>query len=130
MELKNVDFAEGRVIWKQSFIDDKIVIPTKKKSEINQNTEWLIGEAVTNLYVGLCREMRGEKLSASRFIQQYAVDRIISLSYLIEKGNGMLYKLMNFHPNADLNRGFPKYLKTYLSLFRVIIKTMNLQLKY
>ena len=45
----------------------------------------LVGEALTNLYVGLGRYHRGEKLSAARFIQGYAVDRIVELSELIEE---------------------------------------------
>ena len=47
--------------------------------------EWLIGEALTNLYVGLSRDRRGEKLSAMRFIQGYAVDRILELSEKVEE---------------------------------------------
>jgi hypothetical protein len=47
-------------------------------------TEWLVGEALTNLYVGLGRYRRGEKLSAARFIQNYAVDRILDLAARIE----------------------------------------------
>jgi len=39
-----------------------------------------LGEALTNLYVGLGRYARGEKLSAARFIQQYAVDHILELA--------------------------------------------------
>jgi hypothetical protein len=34
---------------------------------------------LTNLYVGLHRELRGERLTAARFIQTYAVDRVIDL---------------------------------------------------
>jgi hypothetical protein len=45
-----------------------------------RNQEWLIGEALTNLYVGKAREKRGERLSAMRFIQGYAVDRLIELA--------------------------------------------------
>ena len=43
----------------------------------------LLGEALTNLYVGLCRFYRGEKLSAFRFIQGFAVDRVIDLAGLM-----------------------------------------------
>ena len=39
-----------------------------------------LGEALTNLYVGMAREKRGEKLSAMRFIQGYAVDRLLELA--------------------------------------------------
>jgi len=46
--------------------------------------EWHLGEALTNLYIGLGRYRRGEKLSAARFIQQYAVDRVVELTHLLE----------------------------------------------
>ena len=46
--------------------------------------EWSLGEALTNLYVGLSRLRRGEKLSAMRLIQYHAVDRILELSEKIE----------------------------------------------
>jgi hypothetical protein len=48
------------------------------------------GEALTNLYVGLLRYHRGEKLSAARFIQGYAVDRILELSALLEPEHSAL----------------------------------------
>ena len=80
-ELIKVVFSPGRVIWKAMGISDNIGIP-KRSIERKQkpSTEWLIGEAITNLYVGLSRDRRGEKLSAMRFIQSYAVDRILELS--------------------------------------------------
>lgn len=84
-ELSTAAFAPGRVIWKRPEAPDSIgspahpTLPAKRK-----NTEWLVGEAVTNLYVGLERHRRGEKLSAERFIQHYAVDRILELTELIE----------------------------------------------
>jgi lincosamide nucleotidyltransferase B/F len=46
--------------------------------------EWLLGEILTNLYVGLMRLRRGERLSAQRFIQRYAVDSVMQLCSLIE----------------------------------------------
>ena len=49
---------------------------------------WLIGEALTNVYVGLLRDLRGEKLSAMRFIQVYAVDRILELAERSEPAAG------------------------------------------
>ncbi len=79
-ELENAIFAPGRIIWKANSVDDDIRIPKRKKDEKETHTtEWLIGEALTNLYVGLSRERRGEKLSALRFIQSYAVDRCLEL---------------------------------------------------
>jgi len=46
--------------------------------------DFLLGEALTNLYVGLTRLRRGERLSAARFIQGYAVDQVVRLFPLVE----------------------------------------------
>ena len=40
-----------------------------------------MNEALTNLFVGVCRFQRGEKLAAMRMVQQAAVDRILDLVY-------------------------------------------------
>lgn len=42
-----------------------------------------------NLLVGMSREKRGEKLSAMRFIQGYAIDRILEMANDIETPQGM-----------------------------------------
>ena len=80
-ELERIPFAEGRLVWKAAHISDKLRIPKSKAGrETPQNEDWLLGEALTNIYVGLCRFRRGEKLSAARFVQGYALDRIVDLS--------------------------------------------------
>ncbi len=84
-ELSSVPFAPGRVVWRRPQIDEtigapKLASPPARPPEV----EWLVGEALTNLYVGLGRFRRGEKLSAMRFIQHYAVDRILELARLVE----------------------------------------------
>ena len=91
-ELESPEFANsgwsatGRVIWKAGDFEvpahllEKAVKPTAQRTP-----EWLLGEALTNLYVGLLRYQRGEKLSAARFIQGYSVDRIIELSDIVEQ---------------------------------------------
>lgn len=84
-ELKNIPFAPGRIVWKRDGIPDTISQPTFASApQAEHSRDWLIGEALTNLYVGLNREKRGEKLSAGRFIQGYAVDRILELVEQIE----------------------------------------------
>ena len=84
-ELKEAVFSPGRVIWKAKGIPDNIgIAECARKQKQQSSTEWLIGEAVTNLYVGLSRNKRGEKLSAMRFIQNYAVDRILELAEKVE----------------------------------------------
>jgi hypothetical protein len=89
-ELRTIPFARGRIVWKQPWIEDAICVPVVAGTPPPaQPVEWLVGEALTNLYVGLGRFRRGEKLSAARFIQNYAVDRILELSTLLEKETGI-----------------------------------------
>ena len=86
-ELREIPFTSERVVWRRPDVSETIHQPTKTPAPSAQRTqEFLIGEAVTNLYVGLGRDKRGEKLSATRFIQGYAVDRLLELADFIEPG--------------------------------------------
>jgi lincosamide nucleotidyltransferase B/F len=79
-ELETVPFANGRIVWKRPSVAGTIAHSIKRSSNQTQRSQaWLLGEALTNLYVGLGRERRGERLSALRFIQGYAVDRLLEL---------------------------------------------------
>jgi lincosamide nucleotidyltransferase len=80
-ELETAVFSPGRIVWKADGVDENIRIPKRTpKEQAKGSREWMLGEALTNLYIGLAREKRGEKLSAARFIQSYAVDRCLELA--------------------------------------------------
>ncbi len=84
-ELQGIPFAPGRIVWKRDDAPETIHRPAKEPIRAERRTkEFLIGEAITNLYVGMGRDKRGERLSAMRFIQGYAVDRLLELSEHIE----------------------------------------------
>ncbi|MEW5829177.1 MAG: hypothetical protein AB1846_09840 [Chloroflexota bacterium] len=84
-ELEAIPFAPGRVVWKQPQVSPDIGRPAKgPTNRPKRNPDFLLGEALTNLYVGLGRDKRGEKLSATRFIQGYAVDRLVELAGEVE----------------------------------------------
>lgn len=86
-ELQGIPFAPGRIVWKREDAPENIHSPAKEPIRAaRRDKEFLVGEAVTNLYVGMGRDKRGEKLSAMRFIQGYAVDRLLELSEYIEPG--------------------------------------------
>jgi hypothetical protein len=86
-ELASIPFAPGRIVWHDPSFDPALLAPTLPQREARP-AEWLLGEALTNLYVGLARYRRGEKLSAQRFIQHYAVDRVLELApYLAQPEN-------------------------------------------
>ena len=82
-ELSIIPFPAGRIVWKADGFDETITTPQTRQHH-ERSVEWLLGEALTNLYVGLGRFHRGEKLSATYFIQNYALGRIVDLAPRIE----------------------------------------------
>ena len=84
-ELQGIPFAPGRIVWRRDDAPETLNQPAKTSVRAAaRDKEFLIGEALTNLYVGMGRDKRGEKLSAMRFIQGYAVDRLLELAEYIE----------------------------------------------
>lgn len=83
-EVKQMPHGEGRIIWCEEGFDPSICRPTYQGNfgEIELNRA--VGEVLTNLYIGLCRFARGEKLAAARCIQNLALDQLLACSHLIE----------------------------------------------
>ncbi|MEV4489466.1 hypothetical protein AB0K04_05035 [Micromonospora coxensis] len=67
--------------------------------------EFHLNEALTNLYVGLHRELRGERLTASRFIQSYAVDRVLALARLTSPAGA--HRRDPFDPTRRVEQAYP-----------------------
>jgi hypothetical protein len=84
-ELKNIPFSKGRIVWKKGDFDEHICEPVVKEMPKAKNIDFLLGEALTNIYVGLGRYHRGEKLSGYKFIQEYAFSRVLEIMTLLEK---------------------------------------------
>jgi hypothetical protein len=79
-ELENAVYTEGRIVWKDVTFDEQWRIPKKQPVPWKpESREWLIGEIVTCLYVGLCRLRRGEQLSAWRLVQGHAFTLLLEL---------------------------------------------------
>ena len=78
-ELDGIPYAGARAVWQ------RVPIPLEPNQHLPARTDHLdtvelhVDEALTNLYVGLQRELRGERLTAMRFIQVFAVDRLLSI---------------------------------------------------
>ena len=83
-ELAGIPFAPGSMVWKKDDVPDTLAQPLKLSSASTIDPEWGTGEALTNLFVGLQRYARGERLSAFRFVQGYALDRILRLTQHLE----------------------------------------------
>jgi lincosamide nucleotidyltransferase len=82
-ELASIPFTRGRIIWKDDTFDESLCVPQPTRQS-EHTREWLLGEALTNLYVGLGRVQRGEILSGTRLIQSYAVDHLLELTKFLE----------------------------------------------
>lgn len=79
-ELENATFTEGRIVWKDDTFHEQWRIPKRQPVPWKpESREWLIGEIVTCLYVGLCRLRRGEQLAAWRFVQGHAFTLLLEL---------------------------------------------------
>lgn len=76
-ELPGIPFVGPRLVWSRP----GFVLPERPAvaPAAHDTVEFHLNEALTNLYVGLHRELRGERLAAMRFIQVYALDRVLSL---------------------------------------------------
>ncbi|MCY9665481.1 hypothetical protein M5X11_10985 [Paenibacillus alginolyticus] len=86
-EVKQIPHGTGRMIWCEEGFDPAITAPTYSSSyDVNpQDINYAVGEILSSLYVGLCRYARGEKLSATRHIQNSALDKLLACSQLFAK---------------------------------------------
>jgi hypothetical protein len=82
-ELAGSAFSPGRIVWKRPGAPNGLEVPRRSAGAL-PTFDHQVCEALTNLYVGLHRDARGEKLAAARLIQTHAVDRVITLLGLLE----------------------------------------------
>ncbi|MFN8449840.1 MAG: hypothetical protein U0521_14960 [Anaerolineae bacterium] len=82
-ELEAIPYAPGRIVWKADGFDERMAQPGVR-TPYKYALDWLLGEALTNLLIGMSRYRRGEKLAALRLIQISAVDQVIRLAPYIE----------------------------------------------
>lgn len=81
-ELRRATYAPGRWVWRR---DDRVDAALERPAmplPQRRDTAWLLGEALSNLVVGLRRHARGERLAAMRMVQVYALDRVLELAAL------------------------------------------------
>lgn len=110
-EIEKADYSEGRIVWKSRDYNNLGIIKPKKEfyKEMPKSIDYDVNEALTNLYVGLCRYRRGELLSATRFIQSYAVDGLIRVVHLIEKTQNA--QADKFNQDRRLELSYPEFSK-------------------
>ncbi|WP_299450023.1 hypothetical protein [uncultured Serinicoccus sp.] len=78
-QLAALPVVGARVVWARDGHDPLTSASTPPTPTALDTVGIHLNEALTNLYVGLHRELRGERLTAMRFIQVYAVDHVLAL---------------------------------------------------
>jgi hypothetical protein len=77
-ELGAVSFPPGRLVWARAHAPAGLEAGSVPGRSSLDTPETHVNEALTNLYVGLHRDARGERLAAMRLIQVHAVDRLLT----------------------------------------------------
>ncbi len=111
-ELERADFRRARTVWAREGIE--LSSSGAAPARTLPTVEVLANEALSNLYVGLLRERRGEHLAAFRMIQTNALDRILELHDVLGAERdverdpyGSERRFEARHPDvSDLVRGF------------------------
>ena len=93
--------------------------------KINRDREWLLGEILCNLYLGLGRYQRGEKLAAYDLIQNRAVKLWTELISLETTSKSNFIDI--FNTNRRFEEGYPKEAKQ-LPHFLARLRTLFLSL--
>jgi len=106
-ELARLPFTGARVVWQRPDAPAGLAEcgPPPRPATPYDTVEFHLNEALTNLYVGLHRELRGERLSASRFIQSYAVDRVLALMRLTAPD--VAHRRDPFDPGRRVEQAYP-----------------------
>lgn len=106
-ELARLPVSGARVVWQRPDAPAGLAEcgPPPRPATPYDTVEFHLNEALTNLYVGLHRELRGERLTAARFIQSYAVDRVLALLRLTSPGAG--HRRDPFDPSRRVEQAYP-----------------------
>ncbi|SBT37423.1 hypothetical protein [Micromonospora auratinigra] len=107
-ELTRLPVTGVRVVWQRADVpvDLASCAPPPRPATPYDTVEFHLNEALTNLYVGLHRELRGERLTATRFIQSYAVDRVLALVRLTDPA-AVGHRRDPFDPSRRVEQAYP-----------------------
>lgn len=102
-ELATIAYTPGRVVWRR---DEALEVFATPRLEITRETAaYYYEEALTNLYVGLLRERRGETLAGFELVQVAAVQNV--LKAIGEQGDP-------FNPTRRVESRHPKMISFLL----------------
>lgn len=85
-EMSKINYSGGRIVWKRDTFDAS-TLPMQNGPALNgkqAELDYCLNEALTNLYVGITRYARGEKLNATFFVESYALSHVLKVLHLLE----------------------------------------------
>jgi len=85
--LRDIPFVGARIVWQRPGCDLDLSDRGSGDDGNSDTVDVHLNECLANLFVGLNREIRGERLAASRFIQVFAVDQVLALVRLTNPGH-------------------------------------------
>lgn len=105
-QLRESSFPAGRIVWRRNDAPPGLERWGRGPAAMPHATaEDQANEALTNLYVGLHREARGERLAAMRLIQVHAVDRLINFLELSDTEGGKRQDLFTIERGTEKRFG-------------------------
>jgi hypothetical protein len=105
-ELARLPFTGARIVWRRDDAPAGLAhYGPRPAGPALDTVEFHLNEALTNLYVGMHRELRGERLTATRFIQSYAVDRVLALLALTSPTAG--HRRDPYDPSRRVEQAYP-----------------------
>ncbi len=108
-ELAQTPFAPGRLIWKRDGFNEALTQPRVSQADVAPPTrDWLVGEIVCNLLIGLNRFHRGERLAAAFMVQQYAVRHLLQLAETCGEADAAVAR-DPFAPERRAEQRFPRW---------------------
>jgi hypothetical protein len=104
-ELRSGSYSGARVVWSRDDAPQGLERGLPLPPSPYDTPDYQVGEALTNLFVGLHRELRGERLAATRLIQTHAIDRL--LTFLDLTGRAKSTRQDPFAVERGAERRFP-----------------------
>ncbi|GIG28038.1 hypothetical protein [Cellulomonas marina] len=86
--LRSAAYPPARVVWRRPDAPEGLEVPARPLPRDGGDVAHQVSEALTNLLVGLHRDLRGERLAATRLVQVHAVDRVLRLAELAAEERG------------------------------------------
>jgi hypothetical protein len=105
-ELRSMSYPQGRMVWRRDDAPTGLERARRiPKQPAHEDAQFQVNEALTNLYVGLHRDARGERLNGARLIQYWAVNRLLRLLELTEPGLGLRQDAFVIERGAETRYG-------------------------